>query len=199
MIRTIDTAWVVITLVASKSAITYMPYHRTTPIPWIVISTPAIIPWTVPATIPTSITIIPWIIPRVKPWIIPAGIISVTPRIAPSPHTATPVIRTIAIIVVEPRIIISIPTAHFPSTAEVFFRVSIFLSKISIIIDTVRSNTLTYMKLNNIITQGIFPYILIMTQESTTAVIFIHASVASTPVQGIYTVSTCFLLCISTL
>ena len=181
------------------ASISYMPNHRATPIPWIVISTPAIIPWTVPATIPTSITIIPWIVPRVKPRIIPAGIISVTPRIAPSPHTAAPVIRTIAVIVIEPRIIISIPTAHFPSTAEVFFRVSIFLCKISIIIDTVRSNTLSYMKLDDIITQGIFPYILIMTQESTTAVIFIHVSVASTPVQGIYTVSTCFLLGISTL
>ena len=139
-----------------------MSDYRTSPIPRIVVAAPAIIPRGVPATIPAAVTIIPWIVPRVEPRIIPAGIIAVAPRIVPAPHAAAPVVRTVTIIIVEPRIIESVPSAHLACAYEILIPVSILLGEVSIIINAVWRHTLAHMELDNVVAQGIFPYILIM-------------------------------------
>ena len=156
------------------SAIANMSDYRAAPIPRIVVAAPAIIPRVVPATIPSAVAIIPRIIPRVKPRIIPAGIIAVAPRIVPAPHAAAPIVRTVTIIIVEPRIIESIPSAHLACAYEILIPVSILLSEVSIIINAVGRHTLAHMEHDDVVAQGIFPYILIMAEDSAASIIFIY-------------------------
>ena len=172
------------------STIANMPDYRTAPIPRIVVAAPAIIPRGVPASIPAAVTIIPWIIPRVEPRIIPAGIIAVAPRIVPAPHAAAPVVRTVTIIIVEPWIIESVPSAHLACAYEILIPVSILLGEVSIIINAVGRHTLAHMELDNVVAQGIFPYILIMAEDSAASIVFINRTVASAPIQAINTIST---------
>ena len=173
-----------------------MSVYRTAPIPRVVVAAPAIIPRVVPATIPSAIAIIPWIVPRVEPRIIPAGIIAVAPWIVPAPHAVAPIVRTVTIIIVEPRIIEAVPTAHLACANEILIPVSILLGEVSIIINAVRRHTLTHMELDDVVAQGIFPYILIMAEDSSAPVVFIYRTVASAPKQTVNTISTSPLLSI---
>lgn len=150
--RSIDATRIVISLATGKTAIAYMPNHRTTPVPRVIPATPAIIPWVVPATIPSGIAIIPWIIPRIKPWVVPARIVAVSPRIVPAPHAGAPIVWTIAIVAIEPRIVVAIPATHSAGIAEILFLVDILLCEVSIIVDTVGRYPLAYMKLDDIVT-----------------------------------------------
>lgn len=150
--RSIDATRIVISLATGKTAIAYMPNHRTTPVPRSIPATPAIIPWVVPATIPSGIAIIPWIIPRIKPWVVPARIVAVSPRIVPAPHAGAPIVWTIAIVAIEPRIVVAIPATHSAGIAEILFLVDILLCEVSIIVDAVGRYPLAYMKLDDIVT-----------------------------------------------
>lgn len=151
--RCIDAPRIVISLATGKTAIAYMPNHRTTPVPRAIPATPAIIPWVVPAAIPSGIAIIPWIIPRIKPWVVPARIVAVSPRIVPAPHAGAPIVWTIAIVAIEPRIVVAIPAAHSAGIAEILFLVDILLGEVSIIVDAVGCHPLAYMKLDDIVTK----------------------------------------------
>lgn len=151
--RSIDASRIVIALATGKTAIAYMPNHRTTPIPRAIPAAPAIIPWVVPAAIPSGIAIIPWIIPRIKPWVVPARIVAVSPRIVPAPHAGAPIVWTIAIVAIEPRIIVAIPATHSAGIAEILLLVDILLCEVSIIVDTVGCHPLAYMKLDDIVTK----------------------------------------------
>ena len=135
--RSIDATRIVISLATGKTAIAYMPNHRTTPVPRAIPATPAIIPWVVPAAIPSGIAIIPWIIPR----------------IVPAPHAGAPIVWTIAIVAIEPRIVVAIPAAHSAGIAEILFLVDILLGEVSIIVDAVGRYPLAYMKLDDIVTK----------------------------------------------
>lgn len=151
--RSIDASRIVISLATGKTAIAYMPNHRTTPVPRAIPATPAIIPWVVPAAIPSGIAIIPWIIPRIKPWVVPARIVTVSPRIVPAPHAGAPIVWTIAIVAIEPRIVVAIPATHSAGIAEILLLVDILLCEVSIIVDAVGRYPLAYMKLDDIVTK----------------------------------------------
>ena len=181
--RSINATRIVISLDAGKTAIAYMPNHRTTPVPRTIPATPAVIPWVIPATIPSCVAIIPRIIPRVEPWVIPARIIAVAPRIVPSPHARTPVVRTIAIVAVEPRIIIAIPAAHAAGVVEILILVDVFLGKIRIIIDAVGHHALAHMKLDDVVAQRIGAHMLKMTEDASATVILIHITPTATPIE----------------
>ena len=151
--RSIDASRIVISLATGKTAIAYMPNHRTTPVPRAIPATPAIIPWVVPAAIPSGIAIIPWIIPRIKPWVVPARIVAVSPRIVPPPHAGAPIVWTIAIVAIEPRIVVAIPATHSAGITEILLLVDILLCEVSIIVDAVGCHPLAYMKLDDIVTK----------------------------------------------
>ena len=130
------------TVAGKTSRISTMPYmyhSRTSPIPRTIITSPAAIPRVIPA----CITVIPWGIERIVPGVIPATIVAVPPRIMPSPVTAAPIVGADAVIIVEPGVVVTVPTTQATCVFEiVIILLDVLLRKCSVIIDGVGLYTL---------------------------------------------------------
>ena len=196
MVRAIYSSWIVIALVASKSSIAYVSYHRSSPIPRAIITTPSIIPRVVP-TIVACITIVPRIVEWIKPRVVPSSIIAITPRISPSPVATTPIVWTYTIIIIEPRIVVAIPTAQVTSIFEILILVDVLLGESCIIIDRIRFHTLVETERDDVVAQGIRCDTLIVTEDTAIAIVLINRSRATRPIYCIDTITASTLLVVS--
>ena len=167
----------------------HVSHSRTSPIPRI-ITTPSI-PGT---TIPACIAIIPGVEPGIKPGIVPSCIIAITPWIVPTPVRTAPVVWSAAVITIEPRIVKSVPTAQVSGAVEIITHAThVLLGKSLVIVDGIGSHALAHSERYDVVAQRVGSDVLIMAQQFTATVVFIHISVASRPVEGIYAVLTCTL------
>jgi hypothetical protein len=132
-------------------------------IPWAIVR--AIIPWTIISIIPrvvitviSIIAAIPWVVPSiVHPWTIPSIIHRVNPWVVPTsiierivestiiaagiPIARTPIVWTPSVIVVEPRIVESVPSTHRTSVLVFCYLIDDLLSRGGIDIKGVGTHT----------------------------------------------------------